>query len=871
MARSLEAYRARRDFKATPEPPARKRKSGGQSFVVQKHAARQLHYDFRLELDGVLLSWAVAKGPSLVPGEKRLAVHVEDHPLDYGGFEGTIPAGQYGAGSVMVWDRGEWEPEGDPRKGMAKGHLDFTLRGEKLSGRWHLVRMRARRGEKAENWLLIKSDDDAARTAQEPDILDAAPRSVLTRRTIEAIGSDQASPAWTTGKAAASAASAHVRSPRRKLLDAFRDGAREASAPPVKARAVARTALAQPTKRSTRRSTAQQPQLAFINPQLASLANRPPESDAYIHEVKFDGYRMQAGCEHGAVHLWTRRGLDWTDRFAVIAEALAAIDGRLQLDGEIVVEDRNGIADFAALQAALRDGDQTRLVFYAFDLLVQDGEDLTRKPLMERKRRLKQVIDAVPAGGPLRYSDHFEDNGALMLQHVCRLGAEGIVSKKRDSLYRGGRTTDWLKAKCANRQEFVVIGFAPSTSTRKAVGSLVLGYYDAGKLIHAGRVGTGFSSRIATELHEELSHDRTTHPATTEPVPAEARRNVVWVAPRRVAEVEFRGWTGAGLLRQAAFKGLRDDKDPREIIREPTEGAVHRKDRSSSVKLTHPDRLLWPEAGITKEGLADYYSDTWRWMDPHVTGRPLALVRCPTGIDQPCFFQKHGWKGMAAHVRLIADPQDKERILGIDSFDGLMALVQASVLEIHPWGARSDDLERPDRLTFDLDPGEGVAWSDICAGAREVRARLKDAGLESFAKTSGGKGLHVVVPLSPRSGWDDAKDFCHKIAQSMARDTPTLFTASMAKKERDGRIYVDYLRNGRGATAVAAYSPRARADAGVSTPLSWSELDSCGSGARFTLTNLHKRLDHLTRDPWQGFEKIRQAIEPAQRARARRR
>jgi bifunctional non-homologous end joining protein LigD len=866
VASALEAYHKKRDFAVTSEPRGSRARHKGNSFVVQKHAATRLHYDFRLELDGVLKSWAVTRGPSLVPGEKRLAVHVEDHPLDYGSFEGIIPKGQYGAGAVLVWDRGTWEPEGDPHAGYAKGHLDFTLHGRKLRGKWHLVRMRARHGEKADNWLLIKANDAEARRAKDPDILTEQPDSVLTGRSIEKVAGDAHSRQWTSGKAAHAPAT-NAKSPRAR-----------ASAPLAKPKAAAKSAAKSAASRRVESKDAgrampfrfKPPKAAkraalpkFVAPMLPTLTDVPPLGADWVHEVKFDGYRIEAVRDAKKAVLRTRAGLDWTERFRSVAAAVVALPaGKCLIDGEVVVEDENGVSDFSALQAALKDGNTQGLVYYAFDLLHLDGLDLTRAPLIERKNLLASLLAAAAKGGSLRYSEHFDENGDLMLQHVCRLGAEGIVSKRRNSPYRSGRTTEWTKSKCTNRQELVILGYVPSTTARRAIGSLVLGYYDKGKLIHAGRVGTGFSNKMAADLFALLERERIDKPALATPPSAEARRNVVWVKPIRVAEVEFRGWTADSNLRQASFKGLREDKDPKEIIRE--KAVVTPLDTpTTSVTLTHPDRVLWPEAGITKQGLADYYATVWPWIAKHIVGRPLVLVRCPTGYVQGCFFQKHVWAGLDRHIQQIHDPREKLPIVGIDSFDGLIALVQAAALEIHPWGAKSDNLDRPDRLIFDLDPGEGIDFPDLIAAAREVRQRLAKAKLESFVKTTGGKGLHVVAPIQPRSTWEQAKNFCRALAEAMAHDAPQRFTATVAKKARGGRIYVDYLRNARGATAVAAYSTRARPNAAVSTPLTWEELAATSSASQFTLGNLAKRLQRFDADPWSGFFELRQQLPSA--------
>ncbi len=861
MPGSLQTYQKKRNFTVTEEPRGRAKKARAKkaaqalSFVIQKHAASHLHYDFRLELDGVLKSWAVAKGPSLVAGDKRLAVHVEDHPLEYGSFEGMIPKGEYGGGSVLLWDRGTWVPEGDPHKGFAKGHLDFTLEGEKLHGRWHLVRMRSKPKDKHDNWLLIKSADAAARDAEDPNILEELPHSVDTGRTIEDIGGDAKSKSWHSDTPAHTPAQGKASSPRKRAADpiAAKDSPKKATSK-------------QPALKLTFPTAAKKAALpAFIEPELATLSAKPPTGTKWLHEIKFDGYRIQASLQKGKARLRTRKGLDWTDRLAPIAEALANLPVQSALlDGEIVVEDAHGIADFAGLQKALKDGAKDDLVFYLFDILHLDGYGLTQLPLLERKSLLEKIVQTQPESGPLRYSAHFTENGDLMLKHVCRLSAEGIVSKRVDAPYRSGRGADWLKAKCANRQEFVVIGFAPSTAAAKSIGSLVLGYYKDGALIHAGRVGTGFSSALAKELYRDLNADKIAASATAEPIAPELRKTIIWVSPKLVAEVEFRGWTGAGLLRQAAFKGLREDKDPREIVREdavaqPVGTQMRMRKIPDHVRLTHPDRLLWPDAGITKQALADYYAALWPRIEKHITGRPLALLRCPTGIAH-CFFQKHAWEGMSPDIQRLDDGEDPQELVSISTLPGLLGLVQASVLEIHPWGSRSADLEHPDRLIMDLDPGEEVAWSSLVAGAREVRDRLGALGLTSFCKTSGGKGLHVVVPLTPSADWKSAKAFCKQLADRMAADTPAAYVATMTKGARHGRIYVDYLRNARGATAVAPWSTRARAACGVSTPVAFEELDELHGGDHYTLLNLARRLEFLGADPWADFFKVRQTL-----------
>jgi bifunctional non-homologous end joining protein LigD len=795
----LRAYSAKRDFAKTPEPPPRiERRPGSELlFVVHKHAARRLHYDLRLELDGTLKSWAVAKGPSLVPGEKRLAIHVEDHPLDYADFEGNIPEGEYGAGSVIVWDRGTWEPEGDPHEGLEKGHLTFTLKGRKLKGRWHLVRMRQKPRERQESWLLIKAEDEAARHPGDPDVLEEEPRSVLSRKTIEEV----------------------ARSKNRL--------------PP------------------------------FIEPCLATLAKTPPSGPNWVHEIKFDGYRIQATVNGKKVRLLTRKGLDWTEKFGSLADDFRALPITTAIiDGELVVEDANGVSSFSALQNALKAGNDGALRYYAFDLLYRDGRDLRKLTLEQRKAQLAELLSKLPAGSRIRLSQHFETKGTLLLKKACSMGLEGIISKRRDLPYGSGRSKSWIKTKCSERQEFVIVGFTPSTTAKRAIGALALGQYEGGKLVYRGRVGTGFDERTAAELFAKLQPLQRTTPTVSEVPAAEKRRGLKWVEPQLVAEISFRSWTAGGIVRHAVFEGLREDKPASEVVMEKAadNDAAENSPQVDETKLTHPERLLWRDAGITKLGLAQYYAEVWPYIAPHIVRRPLSVVRCPDGADRTCFFQKHVKPGMAEGILRVRPKGEKEDYIYIDDFNGLIGLVQASVLEIHPWGCRIEDTEHADRLTFDLDPGPGVEWSAVVAAAREVKEVLADSGLESFVKTSGGKGLHVVVPLDPAASWEHAKEFCLSVAQFMARREPEKYTATMAKKARARRIFVDYLRNGKGATSVAAYSTRARPGAPVSTPLSWDELSSEIGPSFFTVLNIPARLKHIATDPWAGIEKVQQGL-----------
>ena len=854
----LKTYRAKRRFGVTAEPKGKVARKRGHAFVIQKHAARRLHYDLRLELDGVMKSWAVTRGPSLVPGEKRLAVQVEDHPIAYNKFEGTIPQGEYGGGTVMIWDRGRWEPENDAHKGLAKGHLAFRLDGEKLSGGWHLVRMHRRRGEKRDNWLLIKQHDAAERSAKEDDILEAEPDSVATGRSMDEIA--------------------------KGLKKEWRSNRTRSAKAKKSSRTRVRAAAVRPIRRSTKgnnidlQSAPKAALPAFVAPCLATLADKAPDNNNWVHEIKFDGYRIQARLDRGKVKLFTRKGLDWTKHFATIAAAIAKLPASTALiDGELVAEGPDGLSSFSLLQQDLKAGRHDRMAFYAFDLLHLDGADLKPLPLVTRKEALAALVNGRSSRETIRLSESLTEPGTILLRHACKMGLEGIVSKLADAPYRSGRGRDWIKSKCSDRQELVVAGFVPSSADAHAVGALVLGFYQRNKLHYAGRTGTGFTHETARSLYRKLKAiavDRTPFEA----VPAEERgvRKPVWVTPKLVAEVDFHGWTHGGRVRQASFQGLREDKSAKDAVREVkrTIGAINttvaarrrsapivkqkRLPKVGSVTLTHPDRVYWDDTGITKQDLAEYYSKVWKWMRPHVVGRPIALVRCPDGASGQCFFQKHATMGIATeHLHLV--PEKGDKIISIDDLDGLVALVQAGVLEIHTRGTTINDRERADRLVFDLDPGPGTVWKDIVAAAREVRERLSALKLKSFLKTSGGKGLHVVLPIKPVP-WDAAKDFTHAIAASMAEDAPDRYVATATKSRRSKRIFIDYLRNSREATAVAPYSTRARAGAPVSVPIDWSELGSLKAANQYTVENLAQRLSRARSDPWAAIARTKQSL-----------
>jgi bifunctional non-homologous end joining protein LigD len=845
---NLDLYRSKRDFSRTREPKGaagrRKAARSGGAFVIHKHAARRLHYDLRLEHDGVLWSWAVTRGPSLDPGEKRLAVHVEDHPLEYGSFEGTIPEGEYGAGSVIVWDEGKWLPDGDPVRGMEKGHLAFTLEGHKLGGRWHLVRLKPRRGEKRDNWLLIKVDDDFAR--DDEDILETAPDSVKSGRSVEEVGEDPAGDVWSTDEKPA----------KGRLAKAAKSITSKSTA-----------AKARPARHSQK--TEAEPLPRFVEPCLATLQDKPPAGDAWLHEVKFDGYRLQARISAGKVKLLTRTGLDWTERFGErIADALAALPCETALiDGEVVALGENGISSFSALQAALSEGKTANLVFFAFDLLHLDGANLQSEPLLARKEQLEELLKAADLDSPLRYSEHFIEPGQTMLRHACRMGLEGVISKRAEAPYRSGRGRDWIKSKCTQRQEFVIAGYVPSKASRNQLGSLVLGYHEDGELKPAGRVGTGFTRNSAATLKKKL--DAIAAKASPFSGDAGRERGIVWVKPELVAEIAFGSWTASKTLRHSSFLGLREDKPAEEVIEEkpvkaeaktarPATKSRRKAGPETTVTLSNPDKPLWPDIGFTKQGLLDYYTSVWERMAPFVVERPLSLLRAPDGVGGQVFFQKHAGAGLHKSVSRMKD-EDGEELLFIRDFDGLAALVQLGTVEVHVWGAKVDAIETPDQVIFDLDPDQGVPMERVREAALTVRERLDELGFESFLKTSGGKGFHVVLPLKPKADWDEVKGFARDFAKAMEQAEPKLYTATLSKKARKGRIFIDYLRNGRGSTAIAPFSTRARPGAAVAMPVAWELLEKDLAPDAFKAPEVMK--NGPPDGVWAGFFKPKRALK----------
>ncbi|MGC4244017.1 MAG: DNA ligase D [Herbaspirillum sp.] len=849
MSRSssaLDRYHAKRDFSVTPEPSGHAqavRRQGKQAspeglqFFIQRHHARRLHYDFRLELDGVLKSWAVPKGPSLDPHDKRLAVRVEDHPFDYGTFEGDIPAHQYGAGHVVLWDRGQWQPHGDPQAGLRKGHLSFLLTGEKLQGRWALVRMGKPAEDGKENWLLIKEEDDAARTGAAAAITDLRPESVK----------DQGD--------TPSAGKAIAPSPEQSMSD-------------------------MPER---------------MEAQLATLADSAPQGEEWLSELKFDGYRGLCRIENGQAAIHTREGLDWSHRWPILVEALAKLPvDQAWIDGEVVALDADGRVSFEALQNLVRGDRQQangiRLALYAFDLLYLNGHDVRQLPLHQRKELLREVIPGGDEQGLLLYSEHIAGHADEVFRHACQHGMEGIVVKRADAPYSGRRDRNWIKVKCEHRQEFVIAGYTEPAGQRSGFGAILVGVHDEqGQLQYAGRVGTGFDERLLGSMLKQFRQREQDQPAFVNPPTGQQRRGVHWLKPELVAEVKFAQWTKSGILRHGSFVALREDKAPEEIVRETpgiASDEVHPENAEAKpkapvrrsaqdlsrpvmvegVKLTHPGKILFPDTGLTKLELARYYQSVAPWILPELKQRPLSLVRCPDGHAGKCFFQKHTGQGMPDAIETIEVPEGEgtARYMMVNDVAGLVATVQMGVLELHAWGATGRALDKPDRVVFDLDPAPDVPWDTVVEGAQLVRGLLEELGLSCFLKTSGGKGLHVMVPIRPEHDWDVIKDWAHRLAAHLARLLPDRFIARMSKAARTGKIFIDYLRNAPGATTVVAYSVRARDGAPVSVPITWEELEQGVQADHFRVSAMRKRLESLSHsDPWADFNKPPQRLTRA--------
>jgi bifunctional non-homologous end joining protein LigD len=952
----LARYRDMRHFDITSEPSGSKKDAAKTKqihslpFVIQKHAASHLHYDFRLGWNGVLKSWAVAKGPSYVVKDRRLAVQVEDHPMEYGGFEGIIPKGQYGGGTVMVWDQGTWEPQPghtDVDAGLRDGQLKIILHGVKLQGKWALIRMNAKPGDKGgrwgssskPNWLLIKEHGDFERSAEAPSITDEAPDSAVTGRTIDQIAANE-DHVWNSKE------TEYLRDPSIKIPPGQpwyrRDSAESGSDTNPKTCTAKKNAAAnkplvlseagsaqpkhppqhsQPHNSSQTSGKAPTPaslkalpketQPDFISPQLALEATSPPSTGDWLHELKLDGYRIQARKSGNKIQLLTRKGLDWTHRMPAVAAAVAEIPARsCTLDGEVVVLGPDGNSSFADLQASFQNNEAHPLTYFVFDLLHLSGHNTRNLGLRERKQLLAQVLGS--ESDVLRLSEDIAGDGETIFHHACALHAEGILSKRADAPYRSTRSSDWLKSKCLREQEFIIGGYTLSSEGDDRIGSLLLGYYDrenqpgapdpdsrkpvsSNKLMYAGRTGTGFTQKLKRDLLTRFTKLKTTEPPFAKISTAD-RRGAVWINPTLVAQVRFATWTAENLVRQAAFLGLREDKSASEVTREeptvaprpkhaptrskppasvklhppvaqtaPTPRSKPDPKSTANIRLTHPDKVLDPESGLTKQQLADFYLAVADRMLPHIADRPLSLVRCPDGAGKPCFFQKHVNATLPPGIGSVSVPDKKtgvpEAYITLNTPAALAGLAQLGVLEVHPWGSRNDDLEHPDRIIFDLDPDESLAWPTLTAAAAEVRKRLRKAGLESFLKLTGGKGLHIVAPIAPTLTWTELKEAAHAFVLSMERANPTLYLTKMTKSARAGKIYLDYLRNERGATAVAPYSPRARLGTHVSLPLPWSDLKQT-TRPIFSVHDFESWRDRLRTDPWKSMLSTAQRLIP---------
>lgn len=850
----LRDYRAKRDFARTKEPAgggkrARRRASEPLRFVVQKHDATRLHYDFRLELDGVLKSWAVTRGPSTDPADKRLAVRTEDHPLEYGDFEGVIPEGEYGGGTVMLWDQGSWEPVGDPHAGLAKGDLKFRLFGKRMKGEWVLVHMKGRdtktRSGARENWLLIKHRDEHASPGRD-GLTESFTTSVESGRDLAGIArglkpkrrsarSDASAKVWTGGQAVS--------------LPAFRP------------------------------------------PQLATLVDAVPEGDDWLFEMKYDGYRCLAAIAGPQVRLFTRNGNDWTRQFGRLVEPLSGLTaGSALVDGEICAF-RDGRTDFSTLKDALSEGGP--LVYFAFDLLEQDGEDLQPLPLSERKERLRALLGQRPRNAEVQYSEHVRGKGRQVYDAMCAAGHEGVIAKRADDPYRNERSRGWQKIKCTRRQEFVIGGWRPSQKKR-GFASLLLGTWEDGALIYRGRVGTGFNAESAAELQQALDRRaRKTSPFAA--TPRDVSRQARWVTPDLVCEVAFSEFTAEGHLRHASFQGLREDKPARSIgIEQPvapaagTLSGAPRRPRSTTkqepaaagpelsdangiaaaerlgVRLTSPDRVAYPGGKITKGQIVAYYATVADRMLPYLAERPLSLVRCPQGADGQCFFQKHDSGGFPEQMQKVPVTEkdgETEDYFYVSDLAGIVAGVQMNTLEYHVWGSRIDALEKPERIIFDIDPDEGLDFGHVRQAALDIRDRLAELGLQTVALVTGGKGIHVIAPLQRRAEWPQVKAFCKAFAQSLADAEPERFVANMSKARRKGRLFVDYLRNERGATAIAPWSTRRRPTASCAVPVSWPEVETLEAANSFSLEAAAARA--AGPDPWPEYFTIRQSITKA--------
>jgi bifunctional non-homologous end joining protein LigD len=819
----IATYNAKRDFKKTAEPKGRKLKGKGDSFVVQKHDASRLHWDFRLELDGVLKSWAVPKGPSLDPGQNRLAVHVEDHPLDYGGFEGTIPKGEYGGGTVMLWDRGLWipEPGKDPSKTIKEGHLHFTLEGERMKGEWVMFRLKGKPGEKAEPWMLKKVTDEYANAEDGDALVDDCVTSVTTGRTMAEIASG--SDVW------------HSKS-----------GAKSG--------------------RAKKKAGQGPPQ--YQPPQLATLVDAVPTGVDWIHEYKYDGYRLLIATGDGAATAWTRTGKDWSDKFRALVKAAADLPAGCLIDGEAVALNAKGKPDFQLLQSTLKESKGANLAYYAFDLLVDRGKDIRKLPNIERKERLAALLKGV--GSPILYGDHVVGKGEALFDAICAEGGEGIISKKASAPYRGTRTRNWLKVKCTRRQEFVIVGWTESDK-RRGFRSLLLGLKQGRKLTFAGKVGTGFDAAGIECLLERMQPLAVDTPPLD--VPRAEKNGAHWIAPKLVAEIAFTEFTREGTLRHPSFIALREDKAAKDVTRETPKHLTKSEESderataaSFGIAITNPDRVIYPGDGLTKANLADYYAQVEALMMVDAGRRPITLIRCPQGRGKHCFFQKHDSGTMGEHVKHLPIKEKDGEVadyLYFEDVRGLLACVQMGTIEFHGWGSRISKVENPDRLVFDLDPDVGLDFAAVRSAAVRLRELLADLGLKSWPLLTGGKGIHVVVPLDTKAKWDKVKSFAERFSRAVAEAEPERFTANIRKAQRKGRIFLDWLRNQRGATAVMPFSARAREGAPVAAPIAWEELDKYKGGNAFTIRDADKLIDRASSKLLAGWGQAKQALPKA--------
>ena len=820
----IETYNRKRDFSKTKEPKGRKLKGKGDSFVVQKHDASRLHWDFRLELDGVLKSWAVPKGPSLDPGENRLAMRTEDHPLDYGDFEGTIPKGEYGGGTVMLWDQGRWEPDPrkDPSKTIEEGHLHFTLEGERMKGEWVMFRLKPKPGEKAEPWMLKKVTDDFADPDDGDALVDNCVTSVTTGRTMAEIAAGE--DVWRSNRGGQKGG---------------RGKKASSKAPPP-----------------------------FEEPQPATLVDEVPTGNGWLHEYKYDGYRLLLSVGEGVATAWTRNGKDWSDKFKALVKAAAKLPAGCLIDGEAVALDDKGRPSFQLLQSTLKDRQGANLAFYAFDLLIDRGEDIRKLPNIERKERLAALLEGVSP--PLIYGDHIIGRGEAMFNAMCEQGGEGIVSKKANAAYVGARSRNWLKIKCIQRQEFVIVGWSES-DRRIGFRSLLLAATDKGELTYVGKVGTGFNAKSIHDLMERM------RPLAVDKAPVEVpradRKGAHFIKPELVGEIAFTEFTGDGILRHPSFLGLREDKPAAQVVREVPKHLVKSEKKaerptadSFGIKISNPERVIYPEDGLTKLDLANYYAAMEPLIVIDAARRPMTLIRCPQGRAKKCFFQKHdsGTFGPdVKHVPIKEKDGHLEDYLYFDDIKGLLACVQMGTVEFHGWGSKVDKVEYPDRLVFDLDPDVGLDFAMVKEAAVRLKALLADLGLKTFPLLSGGKGVHVVAPLDASKDWPTVKSFAERFTRAIAEAEPKMFTANIRKVERKGRIFLDWLRNQRGATAVMPYSARAREGAPVSAPIAWEELDRYEGGNHFSIRDADQLIERAASKMLAGWGEAKQALPNA--------